>query len=640
MPNIRKTVVRYLRKITLIMVLVILIVSVLLQILTVQRNAQESSDAIFHQIEQVLAENQSELEQLKEEYSEHCLKNAETIAYIIECHPEVLESVEELDKISGFVGVNEIHIFDKTGRIFMGTHPEYFDLTFDSGEQIGYFKPMLEDKSLKLCQEITPNTAESKLMQYSALWSENGEFIVQVGMEPVNVMKVTEKNELSYIFSLLRASSGETLYAIDKESGEIMGSSNINDVGKNLSEIGFDLDYIQKKNGVFHANINGVGCYCIFTESGDNLIGRVLSNDVLYQGIPAKIVELMVCLIIVAIILVVAVSRYMNKFVINGIYDVNEKLREISAGNLSEKVDVRSSLEFTELSSHINEMINSILASTDKISYILNKTNLNIGVYEYNENMKHVRFTEYIPKILSIDTEMAKRFASDYKLFKDHLDRLRNNPVDDEDGVFFLEGDTNHYIKIEEILRGSDTLGIVMDVTDEIVKLKKTEAERDIDLLTGLYNRRGLENNLSALFREPDKLGYGALIMIDADGLKEINDKYGHEKGDIYLKKISEVISSFARNSCICSRQGGDEFVLFLYNYPSETDLLDSIDTLKYIQNNSTAHLNSDLSVPLKFSFGYSMTKGKSDYQSLLKKADERMYASKSQRKKAAAQNK
>lgn len=44
-----------------------------------------------------------------------------------------------------------------------------------------FFAPMLTDKSLKLVQEVTPNTAEGKMMQYSALWSKDRHFIVQVG---------------------------------------------------------------------------------------------------------------------------------------------------------------------------------------------------------------------------------------------------------------------------------------------------------------------------------------------------------------------------------------------------------------------------------------------------------------------------
>ena len=99
---------------------------------------------------------------------------------------------------------------------------------------------MLEDHSLKLVQEITPNTAEEKMMQYSALWSENGEFIVQVGMEPVSVMKATAKNELSYLFSQFRVNLEAHYYAVDIASGQIVGSTELDCLGKNLTEIGLD----------------------------------------------------------------------------------------------------------------------------------------------------------------------------------------------------------------------------------------------------------------------------------------------------------------------------------------------------------------------------------------------------------------
>ncbi|MBE6861466.1 MAG: diguanylate cyclase [Ruminococcus sp.] len=637
MLNIKKMVVRYLRSITLIMVLVILIVTILLQIHTEQRKARESAQAVFVQIEQLLAENNAELEQVISEYRETCLKNAEGIAYILENNPSALESIEELTIIAEFAEVDEIHIFDKTGTIITGTHPEYFGYTFDSGEQIGYFKPMLEDKELRMVQEVTPNTAEEKPMQYSALWSENGEFIVQIGINPTNIMKLTEKNELSYIFSLLKSKAGIDFYAIDKVSGEIKGATSSNALGKHYRDIGFDMKHIAKNPNGFHDVINGTFGYCIFTESGDNFIGRVVSDHELYKDIPARILELIACLTIVAVILVIAVSAYINKVVIRGIDDLNEKLRVISEGNLDEEIDVRSSREFSELSSHINDMIKSIRASTDKISYILNKTNLNIGVYEYNRNMMHVRCTEHIPKLLALNKDWEKMLFSECELFKEYMDNLRQNPVPEEKNVYLMEGESDRYLRLEEISRGSDTLGIVIDVTEEFVKRRQLEAERDIDLLTGLYNRRGLEIRLSSLFANPEKLGCGALIMVDADGLKEINDKYGHDKGDIYLKKISEAISTFARKSCISSRQGGDEFVLFIYGYENENELLDNIDTLKYLQNNSTAFLDDELEVHLKFSFGYSFTKGESDYKSLLKAADEKMYESKAKRKMAAA---
>lgn len=170
MRTLKEIISRYMRLITCVLVVLLLIIIVYIQIANEQRQAYEGATGIFQQIEQLLVCNQEELEEIRAEYSETCLHNAEAIAYIIEDDPSVLESVDELKKIAQFIEVDEIHIFDDTGRIFTGTHPKYYDYTFDSGEQMNFFKPMLRDKSLKLVQEITPNTAEAKMMQYSALW--------------------------------------------------------------------------------------------------------------------------------------------------------------------------------------------------------------------------------------------------------------------------------------------------------------------------------------------------------------------------------------------------------------------------------------------------------------------------------------
>ncbi len=637
MPTLKKMISRYMYTITFFMVVAILLIVCSIQVLNEQRRARENAKTVLVQMTQLLEENQRDLEEIKEQYTQTCLRNAEAIAYIIQYHPETLESVDQLKKIAQFMEVDEIHIIDHTGRIINGTHPQYYDYTFDSGEQIGFFKPMLEDKSLKLCQDITPNTAEAKMMQYSALWSENGEFIVQVGMEPVNVMKVTEKNELSHIFSHLRVNVGANFYAIDAETGEIVGSTVSDDVGKIIDEIGIDFSILKEGKKDFHATINGTDSYCVFGLIDGNYIGRTVSNDVIYQRIPGTTLGLTASLLLIAFILVFAVTWYMNKYVVNDIHNVNMKLHAITQGNLEETVDMHNSREFAELSNYINEMVKSLLSSTDKMSYVLNRTNMRIGVYEYNELMKNIRFTEYVPRILAWDSKKTRALASDKKLFMEYMDKVRENTIPNEDNTFRLDGDKEIYIKIEELNLAGDVFGIVMDVTDAIYERRKMESERDIDALTGLYNRRGIENRLDKLFKEPNQLGHSALIMIDGDGLKSINDIYGHDKGDIYLKKMSEVLGSFGSKQSVVGRLGGDEFVIFLYGYASAQTLFDKIESLKDIQDNSQVQLTQDVSLLLRFSYGVELTNGRADYKEILKEADEKMYVNKRERKKALA---
>lgn len=633
MQTLGKIISRYIYRVTCIFVAVILVIIVYIQIINTQRQAYENADRTFTQIEQLLYRNQEELESIEEAYRETCLRNAEAIAYIIQNDPSVLQDIEELKRIAAFMEVDEIHIFDSTGRIYAGTHPEYYDYTFDSGEQMMFFKPMLQDKSLKLVQDITPNTAEAKMMQYSALWSRNGEFIVQVGMEPANVMKAREKNELSYLFSIFRVNLEAGYYAIDNRSGEIVGSTDLDSVGKNIVETGLGLLSLKNGEGGFHAVVNNRHSYCICREVGSNYILRVVPSRELYQKVPTVALLVAVCLIVMAVIVSRAVIWYMEKYVVDGIHSINRKLHRIAQGNLDEMIDIESSVEFSELSSYINKMKKSLLDNNEKMSYVLSKTNMYIGVYEYNRYMKRVRFTEYVPKILSLDADEAGRLSADYTEFKAFINRMRKNSVPDESGVFERNG---QYIKLEETGDGDDIFGVVIDVTDEIEKRRKIEGERDVDLLTQLYNRRGLEMKLAAIFRDGEKSSDSMLIMIDADDLKFINDTYGHEAGDVYLKEIAARLQKLAADRGVAARLGGDEFVLYLYRFDSKTEMAEVIRALESMQEGSPVALADNIRVSIRFSFGYSLAEGNKDYQDMFKEADERMYENKRERKQAA----
>lgn len=630
MRTLQKIISRYMYRVSGILVVLILGSVLLVEVINERELACESAMRTFSQMEQVLEENQKELEEIQEEYRQTCLHNAEVIARIIEGAPEVLEDVEELKKIAESLEVDEIHIFDSAGRIFAGTHPQYYDYTFDSGEQMMFFKPMLEDKTLKLVQDITPNTAEGKQMQYSALWSNNGEFIVQVGMEPVNVIKVTKKNELSYIFSLFCVNTEINYYAIDCETGEVAGCSAQEMIGRNITEIGLNLEDIKNGETGFDAKINGRNSFCVFKKIGDNYIGRVALGRNLYRRIPMTMFLLLVCLTMIALFLANAVIRYMNRYVVDEIHDVNKKLKAIANGSLEETVDSRDSIEFSELSNYINMMVKSLVDSKKKMSYVLSKTDMYIGVYEYNRQVGKFHFTDYISKILPLDGKKMEELFSDVEKFRKFISEIRANPIPDEPGVYQVG---ERYIRLEEIEENQAVLGVLADVTAEMIRRRKIEEERDIDQLTGLYNRRGLDTQLAVLFENPEQLGYSAMIMIDTDDLKEINDTYGHEMGDIYLKEISRLFKHFGSKSSIVSRQGGDEFVLFLYAYESEESLHKEIEAFTDLQDHSFTQLGEKERVPLRFSFGCCFTDGSTDYQMLLKEADKKMYLNKLKRK-------
>ena len=193
--------------------------------------------------------------------------------------------------------------------------------------------------------------------------------------------------ELPYIFSQLCVNPDTSYFAVDSQTGEIVGATNTELVGMNMEEIGLTEDKIQSTKG-FSGTVNEKNSYTVFKKVGDNYIGVSVTNRALYERIPLNMLYLIVCLGIVAFALFRAVTRYMDRDVVQKIGEVNEKLYKITMGDLNEKVDVHSSKEFYELSRYINEMLHSLLVNDKKMAYVLGKTDMRIGVYEYNQQMK------------------------------------------------------------------------------------------------------------------------------------------------------------------------------------------------------------------------------------------------------------
>lgn len=630
----KKLISKQLIRILLVVLTLSLVIFFGVQVLNIQSAMKSESETIFAQIEQILAENSKDAALIIEDYKQTCLNNADAAAYLIHSNHAALEDVEELKRIAQYLEIDEIHIFDETGTIINGTIPKYYGLTMDSGEQINFFKPMLSDRGMKACQDITPNTAEGRQMQYSAVWNAERTLIIQVGNEPTKVLEATKKNELSYIFSLLTVEDGYNLYAMDKNTATILGSTDYDSVGKTIFDIGIKNQNRMNNRGGFHATVNGEASYCIYDELDSVLIIRTCSNKVLYKDMISYSIFIIIYLAIIGVILLMSTVNYLDKNIISAINSVNRKLKVITQGNFDAEVNVKTTPEFVELSSHINSMVDSILATTDKISYVLDSANLPIAVYEYNKGMPRVRATKHMAQILHLKKGDAEELFSDYELFNRHIDNIKTHIIEGYDHIYYLNDCLDSFVKIQQFEKNGDTLGIITDVTKEMQKHKTLETERDNDPLTGLLNRRGLESRLDQLFKEPEELKHSALIMLDADGLKIVNDQYGHDAGDLYLTSISNVLKRIQVPGKVLSRQGGDEFVLLFYGCESNEELMGYIQELYDIRDNETVQAEDNVTFPLRYSLGYVLCKDTmASHYALLREADDLMYEDKRIRK-------
>ena len=444
--------------------------------------------------------------------------------------------------------------------------------------------------------------------------------IEQIMLETQKEPNTTEQTLIqhSYIFSLFRVNPYVFYYAIDSRTGKITGSSLSEEVNMDCSKIGFYLEDMEKSENSFHANINGKDSHCVFRKIDSYYIIYVINLRYLYHELPAVICILSICMALIAFVLAASLNEYIKRNIVEKLQKMNNSLTSITNGDLNQMVDVTNIYELSELSTHINTMVQSLFSSNTKLTYVLSKTNFYLGTYEYLSNGKKVQFSEYIPKLFSLDDETSQKLSSDPEAFKCFINNLRKHNTSDEPNIYEL---ADKYLKIDEITEKDYILGVVMDVTNTVQKHKKLELEVYTDPITGLYNRKGLEIKLAELFSTPEILGHYAIIMLMADNLTNINTTYGSDSGDIYLKKLADIITDFGIRSSIAARQWGGEFILFLYGYSNETELSKAINLLTYIQDHSFAHIADTIDVPLGFSFVYYTSSDSecTDYHILLK---------------------
>jgi len=98
-------------------------------------------------------------------------------------------------------------------------------------------------------------------------------------------------------------------------------------------------------------------------------------------------------------------------------------------------------------------------------------------------------------------------------------------------------------------------------------RIADLEARVDIDPLTDVVNRRGFERELKRSLAYVKRYGASAaLIYLDLDGFKPVNDRHGHAAGDAVLKAVAAALSRNVRASDVVARVGGDEFAVLLWN--------------------------------------------------------------------------
>lgn len=288
--------------------------------------------------------------------------------------------------------------------------------------------------------------------------------------------------------------------------------------------------------------------------------------------------------------------------------------------------------EIDKLTSTIEDLNKAVINNSKTTSKILELTNMPIACYEVENNNNQVFISHYLSDLLNLryDSPVTKDEWENY------YEVLISNPSENMENVYSYQhprtGKT-HWLKINEDDMDDGKIGTVMDITDEHEYNLHLIKELDYDYLTRLYNRAAFKRKIHDIVEdEPYKIG--AMLFIDLDNLKYVNDFYGHNVGDSYIIKAGKVFSAFSKYGAIVSRISGDEFAIYIHGYDDKDSVLKLIfSTLEKYRKEFIALPDGERQ-RIRYSGGIAWyPEDSNNLNDLLKLADFAMYEAKHQSK-------
>ena len=295
-------------------------------------------------------------------------------------------------------------------------------------------------------------------------------------------------------------------------------------------------------------------------------------------------------------------------------------------------------IELDRFSSAFTQLGREVLDTSTKFLRIMDMASVELGGYELRSAPDSIYVTDNFFDLLGMPGVDADDLT--VQSFRELLQRFErscpHSPAPDGAMLYHirLPSGKERYLRIETTHEDGTQVGLAEDVTANTLEKLRIEHERDYDTLTDLYNRRAFRRICAEFFCSPEKLGHAALLMFDLDNLKQINDTFGHDWGDEYIRRTGECFAKNAPARTVCARISGDEFNALFYGYNDQDTLRADICALKAALEQSVVQLPSGRELRVSVSGGVAWyPESSTNLITLRKYADFAMYQVKHSRK-------
>ena len=292
--------------------------------------------------------------------------------------------------------------------------------------------------------------------------------------------------------------------------------------------------------------------------------------------------------------------------------------------------------EIDELAEAVENLSIRVVEGYSKISTIIQMSGLGIAVFEYKEKENLVFCSNGFFEMIGYESITEPNTYIDATIFNQDVQALFKQGKTRENNIMSISLPHGKKRWFRVVYKHSEKalLGLMTDITTDVIEKKKIENERDYDVLTNLLNRRAFEKKLDQLKLRPRDIKIGAMLVWDLDNLKFINDTFGHNAGDDYLIAFADCLIKYNSDNIISARRSGDEFLTFIYGYDKIEEIEELIEEIWNAVKDAYIVLHDQSKYEIRISMGIAWyPKDAIDFNTLFYYADFALYVAKNNNK-------
>ena len=340
-------------------------------------------------------------------------------------------------------------------------------------------------------------------------------------------------------------------------------------------------------------------------------------------------------------VLFIAAHVIINVLITKPLAKIENTLAKIHRGDHDTRIEIRSKNEYGEIADQFNNLVDNVVVSERRYRTIVEMAD--DIVFDWNLKTKNITFSNNFNKKFSYrapSDHFSDSFFMKGKIHPEDNERYRTDLAKLEQGVEFKDNQyrwKNVYgdyiwmsMKTSTIRDADDNVIKIVGVLSDVDREKRGEEQliqrASYDALTGVYNRESIENVINSEIAKVAEGSDGfAILFVDVDDFKIYNDKYSHATGDQVLQFVTRSIGEIVEDFGFIGRYGGDEFIVCVRNYSTNSPQRVAQDILTKLKNGFVCDTEDLLSVSVSIGV-YLVSTADKNVDEIISIADDAMY--------------